>query len=54
MASSSSAGGGGRFDRNADSKIVFETSANVKVVSSFEQMGLKEDLLRGVYAYGMH
>lgn len=29
----------------------FETTAGVKVVPTFEQMGLKEDLLRGVYAY---
>ncbi|KAG1681135.1 hypothetical protein FOA52_015577 [Chlamydomonas sp. UWO 241] len=30
----------------------FETSKGVKVVASFDQMGLKEDLLRGLYAYG--
>lgn len=29
----------------------FETSANVKVASNFEDMGLKDDLLRGIYAY---
>ncbi|KAJ3017979.1 UNVERIFIED_CONTAM: RNA helicase [Siphonaria sp. JEL0065] len=39
------------MDKESDAKLVFETSANVKVVSSFDQMGLKEDLLRGVYAY---
>lgn len=30
----------------------FETSKGVKVINSFDQMGLKEDLLRGLYAYG--
>lgn len=29
----------------------FETSNDIKVVTSFDQMGLKEDLLRGIYAY---
>lgn len=30
----------------------FETSKGVKVISSFDQMGLKDELLRGLYAYG--
>ncbi|KAJ3121588.1 RNA helicase [Physocladia obscura] len=34
-----------------DSKLVFETSTNVPIVATFDQMGLKEDLLRGIYAY---
>ncbi|KAJ2384800.1 Eukaryotic initiation factor 4A-III, partial [Coemansia sp. RSA 2559] len=29
----------------------FDTSKGIKVVSSFDRMGLKEDLLRGIYAY---
>lgn len=29
-----------------------ESSRNVRVVTSFDKMGLKEDLLRGVYAFG--
>jgi hypothetical protein len=29
----------------------YETSTDVKVVSSFDDMGLKEDLVRGIYAY---
>ncbi|KAG8868623.1 RNA helicase, partial [Tulasnella sp. 332] len=37
---------------NNDDKLVFESSEVVKVVSTFEQLGLKEDLLRGIYAYG--
>lgn len=32
--------------------VEFETSEDVKVVNSFDQMGLKETLLRGIYAYG--
>ena len=35
-----------------DEEVKFETSKGVKVFSSFDQMGLKEELLRGLYAYG--
>ncbi|TFY81152.1 hypothetical protein EWM64_g2861 [Hericium alpestre] len=34
-----------------DEKLVFESSEAVPVVSTFDELGLKEDLLRGVYAY---
>ncbi|GAK67484.1 DEAD-domain-containing protein [Moesziomyces antarcticus] len=34
-----------------DSKLVFESSEHVKVAPTFDAMGLKEDLLRGIYAY---
>lgn len=37
-----------------DEKLVFETSENITVVPTFDAMGLKEDLLRGIYAYSMH
>lgn len=30
----------------------FETSKNIPVVTSFDAMGLKEQLLRGIYQYG--
>jgi ATP-dependent RNA helicase len=30
---------------------VFESSESVKVISTFDDLGLKEDLLRGIYAY---
>lgn len=33
-------------------KIEFETSEEVDVVPTFDQLKLREDLLRGVYAYG--
>lgn len=32
-------------------KLVFESSEEVKTVSTFDEFGLKEDLLRGIYAY---
>ena len=35
-----------------DESLSFETSKGVKVLTSFDQMSLKEDLLRGLYAYG--
>ncbi|CAD6574763.1 MAG: RNA helicase [Cyphobasidiales sp. Tagirdzhanova-0007] len=35
----------------SDAKLNFETSEEVKVAPTFDSMGLKEDLLRGVYAY---
>ncbi|KAJ3194225.1 Eukaryotic initiation factor 4A-III [Irineochytrium annulatum] len=40
-----------QFNHAEDQKLVFETSGEVKVVNTFDQMGLKEDLLRGIYAY---
>jgi len=39
-------------DYDADEKMEFELSAEIDVISSFDSMGLKEDLLRGIYAYG--
>jgi ATP-dependent RNA helicase len=32
---------------------VFETTEDVKVINSFDDMGLKEDLIRGIYAYSI-
>ena len=32
--------------------VTFETSAGVKVVATFDAMGIREELLRGVYQYG--
>ncbi|SPO31526.1 ATP-dependent RNA helicase FAL1 [Ustilago trichophora] len=34
-----------------DNKLTFESSEEVKVATTFDAMGLKEDLLRGIYAY---
>ncbi|KAH9025202.1 P-loop containing nucleoside triphosphate hydrolase protein [Lactarius hengduanensis] len=35
----------------SDDKIIFESSEAVSVISTFGDLGLKEDLLRGIYAY---
>ena len=35
------------------SNVEFETSEDVEVIPTFDSMGLREDLLRGIYAYGM-
>ncbi|KAI4981810.1 hypothetical protein ZWY2020_022302 [Hordeum vulgare] len=35
-----------------DENLTFETSAGVEVVGSFYTMGIREDLLRGIYGYG--
>ncbi|KAG8858022.1 RNA helicase [Serendipita sp. 411] len=34
-----------------DERLVFESSEAISVVPTFDQLGLKEDLLRGIYAY---
>jgi len=38
--------------RDDDEKVEFETSSEIKVYPTFESMGLREELLRGVYSYG--
>lgn len=35
-----------------DATMVFETSKEVSVVNTFDRMNLREDLIRGIYAYG--
>ncbi|OMJ10474.1 ATP-dependent RNA helicase FAL1 [Smittium culicis] len=40
-----------RFDRASDDKILFETSKGIKLISAFEDLNLKDNLLRGIYAY---
>ncbi|CTQ41339.1 EIF4A3, FAL1, ATP-dependent RNA helicase [Babesia microti strain RI] len=37
---------------DGDDKLVFETSEECSVIESFDAMGLKEEILRGVFAYG--
>lgn len=34
------------------STVEFETSEEVNVVPTFDQMNLREELLRGIYSYG--
>eukprot|EP01147_Barroeca_monosierra_P001461 gene1461-4620_t len=35
-----------------DKDLEFETSKDVEVIPTFDALGLREDLLRGIYAYG--
>ncbi|XP_021687703.2 eukaryotic initiation factor 4A-III homolog isoform X2 [Hevea brasiliensis] len=45
----------GRSARRAsaeDDKLVFETTDGIEPITSFDEMGIKNDLLRGIYAYG--
>mmetsp|Transcript_5734 Transcript_5734/g.14691 ORF Transcript_5734/g.14691 Transcript_5734/m.14691 type:complete len:408 (+) Transcript_5734:226-1449(+) len=44
--------GGNAIDLDDEGAVEFETSKSVKVVTTFEGMRIREDLLRGVYAYG--
>lgn len=41
-----------RVDHSDQEKIHFSTSEDVKVYPTFDALGLKEDLLRGIYGYG--
>lgn len=34
------------------SNVEFETSEDVEVIPTFDNMGLRDELLRGIYAYG--
>jgi ATP-dependent RNA helicase len=46
-------GGDGRnASRDEDEGLSFETSKGVAPIVSFDDMGLKEELLRGIYQYG--
>eukprot|EP00386_Alphamonas_edax_P012350 GDKI01038613.1.p1 GENE.GDKI01038613.1~~GDKI01038613.1.p1 ORF type:complete len:397 (+),score=128.37 GDKI01038613.1:61-1251(+) len=38
--------------KDEDENLIFETSEDCQVFPTFEKMGLKEDLIRGVYSYG--
>lgn len=42
-----------RLVDEGDTTTEFTTTKDLKVFSTFEAMNLKEDLLRGIYAYGM-
>lgn len=41
-----------RVDRDDDEKVEITLSDEVEVIGTFDSMRLKEDLLRGIYAYG--
>lgn len=54
MATANPGRGGGRRGGGAmdDDKLVFETTDGIEPITSFNDMGIKEDVLRGVYEYG--
>ena len=41
-------------DAEDDEQLTFDTSEEVEVVKEFSAMGLKDDLLRGIYAFGTY
>jgi len=43
---------GDNFKEDKKESETFETSANVEPIQTFDSMGLKDPLLRGIYAYG--
>ncbi len=43
---------GTRLVDEGDDTVEFTTTKDLKVYPTFESLGLKEDLLRGIYAYG--
>ncbi|CAO2823223.1 unnamed protein product [Amaranthus hypochondriacus] len=42
----------GRRNMNDDDKLQFEATEGIEPINSFDRMGIKDDLLRGIYAYG--
>lgn len=38
--------------KEVENKLNFETSEDVTITETFEKMGFKENLLRGIFAYG--
>jgi len=44
----------GRGGYHRDRDLDFETSKEVKAIPSFEELGLKKELLRGIYSYGKY
>jgi len=51
-ASSSSSSSISKDAMSDKSEAVFESSSGVEPITTFDAMGLKEELLRGIYAYG--
>lgn len=40
------------IDHQADARIKFDINESIQVMPTFDSLGLKEDLLRGIYSYG--
>ncbi|KAF1769218.1 hypothetical protein GCK72_001032 [Caenorhabditis remanei] len=45
-------GSGPKKEKDEMASVEFESSEEVNVIPTFDKMGLREDLLRGIYAYG--
>lgn len=39
-------------ERKGDDEKLYESSKDIKIIPSFDDMGLKDELLRGIYQYG--
>lgn len=52
MAASKSATRDGAFEDL--SNVEFETSEDVEVIDKFKNMNLREELMRGIFAYGKY
>lgn len=53
MAANPGRGDRGRGGRGVDDdKLVFKTTKGVEPIANFEDMGIKENVLRGLYEYG--
>ncbi|KAK9474383.1 P-loop containing nucleoside triphosphate hydrolase protein [Dipodascopsis tothii] len=50
--STTGSNGAMEFNKDDDAQLEFTTTKDVEVVPTFEAMNLKDDLLRGIYAYG--
>ena len=37
-----------------DAEMIIESTEDLEVVKSFDDLGLREELLRGIYAYGFN
>ena len=40
--------------KSRDDELVIKTSEQLEIVNSFDQLGIPEALLRGLYAYGFN
>ena len=43
-----------KSDINQEEDMIIESSEDLEVVKSFDDLGLREELLRGIYAYGFN
>lgn len=53
MATSKATGAGRNAAFEDLSNVEFETSEDVEVIDKFKNMNLREELMRGIFAYGI-